>query len=242
MQRLSVAVELNFDLPSLEELQRWNAEPVKLVIIPTTVFRTNSAGYPVLAKTHQLFIKQLMRNGSPDFIISSVDFKGSHENMTLSNYREYLAHLYSTLPPFGVVDKFVDGYHDFLQSPLQPLMDNLEEATYSVFETDPVKYQLYEEAILQALIDRVPKGSNAETVIMIVGAGARGPLVDRCISASKKSGRKVKLYAIEKNPNAIPTLLRKQQDEWQYDNVQIFHVDMRLYFFNSKILVITRKM
>ena len=29
--------------------------------------------------------------------------------------------------------------------------------TYEVFEKDPVKYVTYEEAVLQALIDRVPE-------------------------------------------------------------------------------------
>jgi len=32
----------------------------------------------------------------------------------------------------------VQGYEDYLQSPLQPLMDNLESGTYEVFEKDPV--------------------------------------------------------------------------------------------------------
>mgnify|MGYP003571707458 CR=1 FL=1 len=32
-----------------------------------------------------------------------------------------------------------------LQAPLQPLMDNLDSATYEVFERDPVKYVRYKE-------------------------------------------------------------------------------------------------
>ncbi len=30
-------------------------------------------------------------------------------------------------------------YYNYLQTPLQPLMDNLESQTYEVFEQDPVK-------------------------------------------------------------------------------------------------------
>ena len=45
------------------------------------------------------------------------------------------------------------GYADFLQSPLQPLMDDLGSATYDVFERDPVKYRQYEEAVYLALLD-----------------------------------------------------------------------------------------
>jgi protein arginine N-methyltransferase 5 len=39
----------------------------------------------------------------------------------------------------------MQGYSDWLQAPLQPLMDDLGSATYEVFERDPVKYRLYEE-------------------------------------------------------------------------------------------------
>jgi type II protein arginine methyltransferase len=39
---------------------------------------------------------------------------------------------------------------------------------------------------------------------MVVGAG-RGPLVEEALQAANETGRKVKLYAIEKNPNAVNT-------------------------------------
>lgn len=39
---------------------------------------------------------------------------------------------------------------------------------------------------------------------MVVGAG-RGPLVRAAMAAAYETQRKVKLYAIEKNPNAINT-------------------------------------
>lgn len=42
------------------------------------------------------------------------------------------------------------------------------------------------------------------SVIMVVGAG-RGPLVNCSIRASERAQRKVKLYAVEKNPNALVT-------------------------------------
>jgi protein arginine N-methyltransferase 5 len=34
-------------------------------------------------------------------------------------------------------------YWDYLQAPLQPLMDNLESSVYETFEKDPIKYQKY---------------------------------------------------------------------------------------------------
>ena len=79
-------------------------------------------------------------------------------------------------------------------------MHNLESATYEVFEKDPVKYNLYENAIYEALLDN-PDFS----VLMVVGAG-RGPIVKASIRASKRASRKTTIYALDKNPNAIITL------------------------------------
>ena len=95
----------------------------------------------------------------------------------------------------------LSGYLDVLQAPLQPLADNLESQTYETFERDPVKYEQYEAAIASALLDR-PQGST--TVIWVVGAG-RGPLVRRALSAADSTKRTVRVYAVEKNPNAVIT-------------------------------------
>ncbi len=51
--------------------------------------------------------------------------------------------------------QFAQGYEDFLQFPLQPLMDNLESQTYEVFEKDPVKYTEYQRAMYLAILDKV---------------------------------------------------------------------------------------
>jgi len=39
---------------------------------------------------------------------------------------------------------------------------------------------------------------------MVLGAG-RGPIVSAAIRASHQAARKVKIYAVEKNPNAVVT-------------------------------------
>lgn len=83
-------------------------------------------------------------------------------------YLQYIRHVLSTpgpvttqsatasaqarIPENGAAD-FTAGYADYLQAPLQPLMDDLGSATYDVFERDPVKYRQYEEAIYLALMD-----------------------------------------------------------------------------------------
>lgn len=99
------------------------------------------------------------------------------------------------------MEAYAGPYMDFLQAPLQPLMDNLETDTYEGFEKDPIKYQQYEEAVYQAIMDR-PSTSNALD-IFVCGAG-RGPLVAASLKAAKRAGnRRVKITAVEKNANAF---------------------------------------
>lgn len=48
---------------------------------------------------------------------------------------------------------------------------------------------------------------------MVVGAG-RGPLVRSTINASRNVQRKIKIFVIEKNPNAIVTLSALKEEMW----------------------------
>ncbi|XP_028102828.1 protein arginine N-methyltransferase 1.5-like [Camellia sinensis] len=88
-----------------------------------------------------------------------------------------------------------------------PPMDNLEAQTYETFEKDSAKYIQYQRAVSKALMDRVPdeEASMIITVLMVVGAG-RGPLVRASLQAAEETGQKLRVYAVEKNPNAIVTL------------------------------------
>jgi type II protein arginine methyltransferase len=54
-------LELSVDLPDEVYLERWFAEPIKAVILPTKIFLTNVKGYPVLSKKHQAFVRKLMK-------------------------------------------------------------------------------------------------------------------------------------------------------------------------------------
>ncbi|KAG0253627.1 hypothetical protein DFQ27_007291 [Actinomortierella ambigua] len=114
----------------------------------------------------------------------------------------------------GLDEQFAAGYQDYLQAPLQPLQDNLESSTYETFEKDPIKYQQYELAVEKALRDR-PQPSNPQdpdtAVLMVVGAG-RGPLVNCSLRAAEKAKRNVRIYAVEKNPNAFVTYVFTAKD------------------------------
>uniref|UniRef100_A0A8C3M085 Protein arginine N-methyltransferase 5 n=1 Tax=Chrysolophus pictus TaxID=9089 RepID=A0A8C3M085_CHRPC len=99
--------------------------------------------------------------------------------------------------------------------PAQPLMDNLESQTYEVFEKDPIKYSQYQQAIYKCLLDRVPeeeKETNVQ-VVLVLGAG-RGPLVNAALRAARMAQRRIRVFAVEKNPNAVVTLESWQYEEW----------------------------
>ncbi len=80
---------------------------------------------------------------------------GHHSKGGEAAYSQYVRHLEKTSAAVlatkqpGTVENFAQGYQDFLQAPLQPLMDNLPSVTYQTFEQDPVKYAQYEEVYHQ---------------------------------------------------------------------------------------------
>lgn len=69
--------------------------------------------------------------------------------------------------------------------------------------------------------------ADATTVLMVVGAG-RGPLVHRALRAAATTRRAVKVYAVEKNPNALITLRNLRETAWG-DRVTIVSSDMRTW-------------
>uniref|UniRef100_A0A8C3V0I7 Protein arginine N-methyltransferase 5 n=1 Tax=Catharus ustulatus TaxID=91951 RepID=A0A8C3V0I7_CATUS len=218
-----LTLELGPDLPSAPALARWLGEPVRAALLPTRLFLTNKKGFPVLGRGHQRLLGQLLK------LDVQIILQGSpqHGGRPLSAYLQYLEHLGQHRPPPSAYELYARGYEDYLQSPLQPLMDNLESQTYEVFEKDPIKYCQYQQAIFRCLQDRVPE-EERETkvqVIMVLGAG-RGPLVAAALRAARQAGARVRLYAVEKNPNAVVTLENCQWEEWG-SQVSVVSRDMR---------------
>ena len=136
--RLHVCLTLTSNLPPKEELSRWMGEPVKGCVIPTNVFLTNNKGFPVLSKPHQEFLIALFNYDVQFIIRPSGD--NSIDNTALQPYLQYLLHLQTKRPEMTQEEAYTRSYYDYLQAPLQPLMDNLESATYDTFEKDPIKY------------------------------------------------------------------------------------------------------
>ncbi|KAF2430478.1 arginine N-methyltransferas-like protein [Tothia fuscella] len=144
----------------------------------------------------------------------------------------YIRFLQRNQPRRDAIERFVGGYQDYLQTPLQPLADNLESITYEVFEKDPIKYEWYERAIARALMDwqaesKQVSSSTGAVVIAVAGSG-RGPLVTRALRASAATSVPVQVWAVEKNPNAYVLLQRHNEKEWNRQ-VTVVKSDMRAW-------------
>ncbi|XP_076246806.1 protein arginine N-methyltransferase 5 [Calliopsis andreniformis] len=220
-RKLCVALVVSHDLPDPEEIDRWLGEPVKCLILPTTLFITNKKGYPVLSKAHQSLIKRFSAL-EVQFILT-----GANRYQNISYYHNYLEYLWKGCQADGLYERFARGYEDYLQCPLQPLMNNLESQTYEVFEKDPIKYTLYQTAIYEAILTIQSKAEDNKKriVVMVVGAG-RGPLVHASLNAAGMANAQIKVYAVEKNPNAVLTLQALERDMWE-DKVTVVSSDMR---------------
>ncbi|KAG4068690.1 hypothetical protein HA402_002381 [Bradysia odoriphaga] len=220
--KMSIALELSADIPSKWEMFRWQGEPIGCLIIPSHLFIRNRQNYPVLTKAHQNLILRFKE------VINNIALMVKC-NMEDDNLRFYANHLRELLNSRPTADPMY-GSDDLLQVPLQPLYDNLDANTYEVFETDPIKYLFYQKAIERALVDLVDqKEIDTKTIIiMVVGAG-RGPLVRSSLNAAAKTGRKIKIYAIEKNPHAINTLQALIDELWNDKDIELVAQDMRKF-------------
>ncbi|OQO05734.1 hypothetical protein B0A48_09828 [Cryoendolithus antarcticus] len=246
--RLSVALELPRKLAHQFIQDRWYSEPVRGLVLPRTTFIRNTAGFPVLAKPHQDYLNRLMRLRLPPCILLN-DVGTLKPAVSLGTATEptpaeaakhivekptaqlqYVRHLQQSQPPLPIIERFGQGYQDYMQSPLQPLADNLESITYEVFEKDPIKYDWYQRAIALALTDLAETlGPDTEIIVAVVGAG-RGPLVSKAILASQSSGAKARFWAVEKNPNAYVHLQRRNLTDPLWDKqVTVTKTDMRAW-------------
>jgi protein arginine N-methyltransferase 5 len=253
-------------MPEKTLQDRWFAEPLHYLTIGAESFQMNRAGHPALGKSHQDMINGYMRlKNTPWMILCDVGpdsetLKKLGEDMdvafpTLAEstqavkdhrkpnvpavnvYISYMRYLERQQAPYSAMESTaLMSFQDWLQSPLQPLSDNLESATYEMFESDPVKYDQYELAITEAMLEwkelKKPTSSviceaapEPELVVTVAGAG-RGPLVTRVLRSADRTGTKIQLWALEKNHNAYVYLLRQNKIEWD-GRVTVVKTDMR---------------
>ena len=228
--RLNVVLDVPADLPlKSSDIERWFGEPVTALRLSSRLFTVGEDGIPALSDAHKSVIQQFLAIQHPQIVISGALVADIEQQG--SNYILAVETLARESRFMTALEKFCIPYRDLLEVPLQPLGDNLESATYEIFERDPVKYDRYEEAIHLALRDyRELRGPESVIVVMVVGAG-RGPLVDRTLKASEEESIPVRVYVVEKNPNALVTLKSKRRNDplWRKSVVDVVESDMRVW-------------
>lgn len=225
---------------------RWMGEPVRALFLEMSMFIPNATGYPTLPPKARKIVVRFFERGV-QFVLCG---RPRHVN-GYAPYQMYLQHLCTkSATDLSSRDEFESPFYDYLQIPLQPLGDNLESQTYETFEKDPVKYARYEEAVYCALEKRksqehqqqeqLPHSTPQEFTIYVVGAG-RGPLVKASLRAANRASARVRIFAVEKNPNAVITLM----NEWPRNNrdgVEVVRTDMRDWNAPSKADIIVSEL
>eukprot|EP00659_Diplonema_papillatum_P022560 gene22560-34523_t len=224
--RLHVILDMTENLPKPEILSRWVAEPIRGLTIDTALF-TFGADTCSLPPAHHDFLMLVHRHKQQIIFKGTMHPRLAALGLDLRYHKNYVVNAKNDIV-LNPQEQEESSFYDYLQAPLQPLMDNLESQTYEVFEKDPVKYKEYERASAKALFNLKAKFPGRQIVVMVVGAG-RGPLVKAALDAARQTGTDVKVYAVEKNPNAVVTLKGLiRLKEWN-DKVEIVECDMRAW-------------
>lgn len=220
--RLKLSLALAKGSIPLEVVYRWYSEPVSCLLMSSSVFLINNKGYPVLSKSNQRIL-EIFKSKSPLLLLHGLE--KAPQTVEHSGYMQYLKYItvknHQTL---SKIDEFGMSHNDVLLPPLQPLHQNLDNFTYSVFECDTVKYDLYGKAIFSALNDL---SQLTKINIAIAGAG-KGGLVDCVFNIITKLEMQFKcvVTAIEKNSSAVISLEQRNIMNWG-SSIQIIHTDMR---------------
>lgn len=197
-------------VPTHDEISRWIGEPVCSLSISTDIFILNETNHPVLSEKHEDILKIAIQQ-KWTIILSGTP---------LPNMLDYFYYIMFIAKNIVIPSPVLDC-EGILQLPLQPLRDNLMSCVYDVFEQDPIKYTQYQKAIHMAIVDMKIE----YVVIAVIGAG-RGPLVKASLKAADLAAVNVKVYAIEKNENAIPTLMLYKNNIWG-ESVEVIVTDGR---------------
>ncbi|AGO10563.1 AaceriABR110Wp [[Ashbya] aceris (nom. inval.)] len=218
-------------------LRRWLAEPVSCLLVSSSIFATNQYNYPVLHKHNQELIGLFQRlNGRAESVLGELTIvlhgMEKHAGRVRGGepiYLEYINYLLKKGDRQLLQAPGEDGVPRVMQ-PLQPHAVDLSSEVYQIFEQDKTKYDLYAKAITAALrtirstMDKM--WLHDDLNIVVAGAG-RGGLVDRTYACLKQLGiSRFKLVALEKNPQAVIHLQKKNIEKWA-NSVDIVSANMR---------------
>eukprot|EP00186_Timspurckia_oligopyrenoides_P000172 CAMPEP_0182446154 /NCGR_PEP_ID=MMETSP1172-20130603/4023_1 /TAXON_ID=708627 /ORGANISM="Timspurckia oligopyrenoides, Strain CCMP3278" /LENGTH=627 /DNA_ID=CAMNT_0024642039 /DNA_START=137 /DNA_END=2020 /DNA_ORIENTATION=+ len=236
--QLGVALEMCNDLPSKPALERWLAEPIQMFIVDRTAFVANKAGYPVLHKRHQDFLRAVFQY-RPMFCLTGPENAKIKTDAGYRVYVQYIAHLFGKQPAPSESEQFQEPFHDYLQPLDAPFKINIDSQSFDIMDRDPVKYSRYQEAIAQCFQDR-QTSENLPLVVAILGAG-RGMMVAKVLEVAANNGRKVVVYAFEKNQNSTVSLQNMKMSQG-WTNVFVISGDPHTWDTGSRADVVIADM
>lgn len=241
---ITVSADLPDEFTNKKLMNRWKAEPIGAFFVESEVFTTGRNGEAMLPAAHVELFENLWYSDSLRFVLRATNDGFKYNTSIKSEWSQALRHAvrdvgYRRQRESG--DSSCDSphflnvieYKDVLQAPLQPLSENLDSGVYNTFEQDQMKYNVYGDAVVGALKDL--GADNRKKVVIYLLGGGRGPIGTKILRAEKtynttfRQGAeplKVKLYIVEKNPNAIVTLKYMNTTTWRR-RVTIVESDMR---------------
>lgn len=245
----ALMVSLAFPRTKVPEyvIVRWLTEPVSCLLLSSSIFVTNQYDYPVLHKFNQTLIQRFqaingnsqIKSNSLVIIMHGVE---KYRDIVQGGEVGYLEYINFLLKKNDKLALSANNKHPQHQSPqlmvpLTPHSDNLSNEVYSVFERDTVKYEMYGKAIRAALMDLMNMQKHSATgklVVLVAGAG-RGPLVTQTFNAARelKLGSRLRIMALEKNPQAFLYLQKLNFDQWN-NSVTLLQEDMRKWKSSDK--------
>lgn len=102
-KKIGLALEVSTHLPSEQQMERWLGEPVKCLIIPTSLFITNQRDFPVLSRNHQELIRRFLPLDI-QYII-----KGRNRHGDISQYLNYITFLGKKLYMSNAFTEYIQG-------------------------------------------------------------------------------------------------------------------------------------
>ncbi|WEJ95706.1 PRMT5-domain-containing protein [Yamadazyma tenuis] len=154
----------------------------------------------------------------------------------LLNCKEVVVQDTQLVPQISTIERNLSKLYQnsqFIITPLNPLADNLSVQVYEQFQKDKIKYQQYEDAIELAIQDL--KTQYTDLRVLVIGAGM-GNLVDSVFKFCSH------ITVIEKNPQTIDILRRRNHNDWNseidliFDDVRNVDVGDKYHLVVSEML------
>lgn len=223
----SVCLEIvGGDFDKIGELVRWKSENVAVLLLSKSIVKWTITGKLALTNLHGDYVSSMIFHGAS----VCLNLEDKFEDLNL----DYFKYLWTSQPHLTPNEQNRLNYRDVLQIPLQPLADDLDKGTYECFESDPVKYDLYYQAINKFFAGRWDTIIKQDTKIIRIAllGGGRGPIMDKILDAIALldcAEEDFELTVVEKNPHATRTLQHKclVNPRWRNHRVQIVKDDMR---------------